>query len=180
MFTAVGPLKGYLFQIKYTLLVLLEKSYGSTSNFHVHIEKIDDILVENSDETKEIKQTKHHDNIKNRNDNDLDLWKTLSNWSTILLKDSEILNQTKFYFISTDLYVDKASNYLKINGRNPTLALELLDLVDHSKNKKGKEYKTNFNQLENKQKIRLLTNTYILDNTVNFNIIDFKIQQLYI
>lgn len=75
---ARGPALGYLYQVAYALLLLLESDSGTK----IYIEKIDDIQIEREVDAREALQLKHsnREDPPPLTDRSTDFWKTLANW----------------------------------------------------------------------------------------------------
>lgn len=78
-FTAASSALGYIYQVRYALVVLLKASPESL----ISIEKLDDIAFHEEGEAKELLQTKHHvSHTGSLTDFSPDLWKTLRVWTS--------------------------------------------------------------------------------------------------
>jgi hypothetical protein len=82
-FSAAGPALGYLVQVEYALLLLLQYM-DDKDECAVSIETLDDITFHDGDGTPTEKlQAKHHINRRSSLSNaSNELWKTLGNWIT--------------------------------------------------------------------------------------------------
>lgn len=78
---ARGPATGYLYQVSYALLLLL----NADADARIFIEKIDDIQLNNNGNAIEALQLKHsiQGPPPNLTDRSVDLWKTLGNWADL-------------------------------------------------------------------------------------------------
>src|ERR1035441_9728806 len=83
-FSAAGPALGYLAQVDYALLAMLEHMDDEDS-FTTSIETLDDIVFHHADtdDATEKWQSKHSiDGSRSLSDASVDLWKTIHNWIT--------------------------------------------------------------------------------------------------
>lgn len=81
-FGAAGPALGYLAQVDYALLAMLERMNVEDS-FTTSIETLDDIVFHHADtdDATEKWQSKHSiDSSRSLSDTSVDLWKTINNW----------------------------------------------------------------------------------------------------
>ena len=81
-FSAAGPALGYLAQVDYALLAMLEHMDDEDS-FTTSIETLDDIVFHHADtdDATEKWQSKHSiDSSRSLSDTSVDLWKTINNW----------------------------------------------------------------------------------------------------
>src|SRR4051794_41579770 len=80
-FSATGPLLGYLYQCRWALLLLLQKT-RTIPNTQVSVERFDDVAFEDQGNPLEAIQTEHHTGApRSLSDASVDLWKTLRVWS---------------------------------------------------------------------------------------------------
>ncbi len=79
-FSAAPSALGYLHQVRYALVLLLQARAPDTV---ISIEKIDDVAFEDTGEPSHLLQLKHHiTHTANLTDSSTDLWKTLRVWAT--------------------------------------------------------------------------------------------------
>jgi len=80
-FTAAPAALGYLYQCRYALYLLLERSRTDT-DAQISVEKFDDIAFEKAGTPEELVQTKHHvGKVCDLSDSSPDLWTTLRAWA---------------------------------------------------------------------------------------------------
>ena len=122
---AHGQLTGYLYQIRYALLLLLE---NENPNYRISIEKFDDISFENDGSPIELIQTKHHlTNTGNLSDGSMDLWRTIKAWLDEVECHPELLGACRFLIITTaSAPENSAASYLMKKDRNIKEAIRLL------------------------------------------------------
>ena len=80
---ASAQMNGYLYQVLYALLLLLE---NENLNYRISIEKFDDISFEDGYSLREMIQTKHHSKPGNLTDKSVDLWRTIKIYLSKSLK----------------------------------------------------------------------------------------------
>lgn len=78
-FSAQDPALGYLYQIRYALLLLLEEGVDGQES-EIAIERLDDIDIKKDEGKFRLVQTKHHKNPDFLTDACPDLWKTIRIW----------------------------------------------------------------------------------------------------
>ena len=124
---AAGPMIGYLYQMRYALLLLLENDRQS---YRISIEKFDDIAFEDGNSPKELIQTKHHATAGNLGDKSVDLWKTIKIWLDQLEEHSNLFESCRFLIVTTQIAAENsAASLLKISKRNEKEAISILKKV---------------------------------------------------
>ena len=124
---AAGPMLGYLYQMRYALLLLLEKDCQS---YRISIEKFDDIAFEEGNIPKELIQTKHHATAGNLGDKSVDLWKTIKVWLDQLEEHSKLFESCRFLIVTTQIAPENsAASRLKISNRDEKEAIRILKSV---------------------------------------------------
>lgn len=79
-FSAAASALGYLYQVRYGLVLLLEAKNPASA---LSLEKIDDVAFEESGDPTQMLQFKHRlDRTATLTDSSTDLWKTLRVWAT--------------------------------------------------------------------------------------------------
>lgn len=100
-FSAKEPSLGYIYQLKYALLLLLTNA-RDLDNPKVRIENLDDVEIEDIN-TINLYQTKLH--IKNKGnltDSSVDFWKTIRVWSENITNGLIDPDKTIFNLITTE------------------------------------------------------------------------------
>jgi len=100
---AAENMLGYLYQVKYALVLLLDTNLP---NAQISIEKFDDIAFSEDGFSMplEMIQLKHHMSVRNKGsltDTSADLWRTLKAWIDNINNDSTLLDNTFFSIITT-------------------------------------------------------------------------------
>ncbi len=163
---------GYLYQVQYALLLLIE--IGITDpEAQISIEYLDDIAFEKEGTPSELIQTKHHINVKaSLTDSSTDLWRTLRVWSENLLQGRLQTENVTLTLITTEYAaVNSAACKLRPHAsgsRNVDEALKtLLTIAQSSESKTNKAAYKAFLSLNQNQQQALLTNVHILDGSPN-------------
>jgi hypothetical protein len=98
IFSANEPSLGYLYQIRYGLLLIVSELNPEAN---LLIEKIDDISIERPDSL-DVYQTKLHINsVANLTNASSDLWKTIRVWSEGIINNQIDPNNCLFNLITT-------------------------------------------------------------------------------
>lgn len=125
-FSAAPSALGYLFQIRYALVLLLQAEDPASI---ISIEKLDDIAFEVRGDPAELLQTKHHvSHTASLTDSSTDLWKTIRVWSIAAKTGTVDLASTILSLITTaEAGADSAAALLRPGpSRNTALALQKL------------------------------------------------------
>lgn len=171
---------GYLYQVRYALLLLIKAGTEDTSA-QIAIESLDDIVFSKEGSPRELIQTKHHLNQKaSLSDASSDLWKTLRVWSENFLQNKLDTKNVILTLITTaQAPKDSVASKLRphISGtRNIDEALKMLiTTAQSSDNKANKAAYKAFLGLSHDQQKWLLTQVHILDCAPNILDIETKI-----
>jgi len=163
-FSAAGPALGYLAQVNYALLAMLEH-LDSEDSFSVSIETLDDIVFHNTetDTATEKWQSKHSiDGTRSLSDASTDLWKTIHNW--IIEPDPR---ESRLVLLATARGSTVASQLYPGPGRDVDSAIaELEKIARESRNEANKPYYTAFMGLTPEERRALLNRVEVIDETV--------------
>lgn len=180
-FSAKEPSLGYIYQIKYALLLLLKDS-RNLENPILRIECLDDIDITDVNTTN-LYQTKLHIKSKaNLTDSSVDFWKTIRIWSQYISDGTIDINQTVLNLITTEnIPTTSILHKLKEKIINEAELLDIIKKLDEiaisstsDSTKKGREEYQNLS-IENKRS--LIERIRIFDNSVNISDIDAKIKK---
>lgn len=172
-FSAAASSLGYFYQCRYALLEALQHLSDDIS-FSMGIETLDDIVIEKTDSSLEILQTKHHnEGSANLTNASIDLWKTLRIWIEGLSSGS-IPPNTHFFLVTTSICSDgTAASYLRVNNRDVQNALEILNNTAlTSTTDANTEAYCAFISMEEEDRFRLLESIKILDKSPSIELLD--------
>jgi hypothetical protein len=171
IFSANEPNLGYLFQVRYGLLLIVSEQNQAAK---LLIEKMDDISIETPDSF-DVYQTKLHINsIANLTNSSTDLWKTIRVWSVGITNGQLDPDNCLFNLITTaEASADTIPFKLK-QGTSDKRDIEellklLLEVARTSKSTTNKAAYAAFIALtEDKQK-KLIKNISVVDSSVDLN-----------
>ncbi len=124
---AAGQMMGYLYQVRYAMLLLLE---SENPTFKISIEKFDDIAFEDGFSPVEMIQNKHHGSAGSLTDRSVDLWKTIKVWLDQTKDKPDLLNNCRFLIITTQTAgIGSAASMLKKESRDENKAIQILKEV---------------------------------------------------
>ncbi len=174
-FSANAPALGYLYQIRYALLLLI-KAGRDNPEIELSLENLDDIAFEEYGAPIELIQTKYHvKSTSSLSDSSTELWKTLRIWSTALSRKEIDVDNTILSLVTTAKAADgSAASLLRpvnSNGRNEELALEILRSVARTSlstvNKPA--YESFLKNISEAEQVRLVRQINILDSSPNIS-----------
>lgn len=91
---------GYFFQLQCALLFLME---SADDDIKICVEKFDDISFHKDDDTvTQLMQLKYHSTTGNLTNSNIDFWRTLKVWIDAINQTPSVLENTKFYIITTN------------------------------------------------------------------------------
>ena len=172
---ASAQMNGYLYQIRYALLLLLE---NENLNYRVSIEKFDDISFDDGYSLREMIQTKHHSKPGNLMDKSADLWRTIKIWLDQLVKNPYILSSCRFLIITTEIAEEhSAVALLRHDNRDEKRAVELLKATAKgNRNSVLKAVCEQFNALDNDCLIKLFKSVEIIDGAPSIVDVEQKLK----
>lgn len=165
---ASAQMLGYLYQVRYALVLLLE---NDNSDCQVSIEHFDDVAFGIDDTPIQRIQLKHH--IKHQgdlSDASTDMWRTIKVWLDAISESPDILSGTNFLIITTATApIDSAAFLLKKDSnRNPDTAYEKLKTVCFSSvNQAHQRYYDAFREAGEDTVKQLIRQIYIIDCASN-------------
>lgn len=126
-FDASASALGYVFQIRFALLMALRK-VRAQPDVQISLETLDDVAFDNEGSPQELFQTKHH--IKSEadlTDYSGDLWKTLRVWSTSK-QSGQLKDDARLFLVPTATEADKSvASHLRESKRD--IGMILFELV---------------------------------------------------
>src|SRR3989338_5540734 len=171
IFSANEPNLGYLYQVRYGLLLIVSKQ---NQDAKLLIEKIDDISIQTPD-LLDVYQTKLHINsVANLTNASADLWKTIRVWSEGIKGRQLDPDNCLFNLITTaEASTDTIPFKLK-QGTNETrdvdeLLKSLLEVAKTSDSKTNKAAYDAFIALSSNQQKKLIKNISVIDSSVDLN-----------
>lgn len=167
--SAKEQLLGYVYQVEYALVLLLE---SSDENAQISIEKFDDIAFAKEGTPVELIQTKHHI-VKRADLTDCspDLWRTLKVWIDACTRSEELLAKTRFLLITTSIASENSvCDVLRKNGNRLDKEIDrcyslLLEVAKTSANVSLKPYFKAFLDFDEQKAKSLLKNMYVIDGS---------------
>ncbi|RYY46938.1 MAG: hypothetical protein EOO06_13430 [Chitinophagaceae bacterium] len=180
-FSAREPSLGYVYQIKYALLLLITNS-RTTSNPKIRIENLDDIEIENIDSI-QLFQTKLHIKSKATLTNaSVDFWKTIRIWADHIKSGLIELESTLFALLTTESVSEESVlvNFKKenLNSKEIDHVVKKLDEISTSSNNQSiQEAFKAYGQLDINQKKILIARIRIFDASISIPEIDEKIKK---
>jgi hypothetical protein len=181
-FSAQDSALGYLYQIRYALLFLLEAREDG-HEFELAIENLDDIDIKKNGNEFKLVQIKHHRNPDFLTNACPDLWKTIRIWCINFKKKSFQLENTALAILTTEIAPDRSiANILRprsYGNRDVAAAVEkLINVTNTSKNKENQEAYTIFTSLSKEEQTALVEKIQVLDGSPN--ILDLRKKTLNI
>lgn len=178
IFSAVAPMVGYLYQIRYPLMEMLRTGEGK----FLTIEKFDDIGIEDIHGKKTFVQLKHHGGGSLSNSS-ADLWKTIRIWCSGINSNSIDVHKTNFNIITTQTASDNSiAYYMTPRGKEEKICedeiIEKLKYVsENSVSKENKEAYEEFKRTDLIDLKELINNITIIDNAPNIIDLESKIKK---
>lgn len=167
-FDASASMLGYLYQIRYALLIALNKLHeiDDPDDGIISLEKLDDVAFEEGGVPKGLLQTKLHEDLGNITNRGSDLWKTIRVWATAVSSGVVDVDAAVFTLVTTQAAAPSSiALYLSQDKekRNPELALKLLREIalEESSESNKAAYKI-FNDLAPDLQKRLVESIYIV------------------
>lgn len=169
---------GYLYQVRYALLILLE---NDNSEAQISIEKFDDVAFSEADIPKQLLQLKHHISRQaSLTDGSTDLWRTLKVWIDKISESPNVLNDTDFLIVTTAIAPEgtAASCLKRCNNRNEDEAYEkLMNVCLNLENKENQKYYAAFLSTDEAIIKRLIKNIFVIDGASNIIDIEMDIRK---
>jgi hypothetical protein len=155
---------GYLFQIRYALVLLLRADNPESV---ISIEKLDDVAFDEDGEPTQLLQLKHHIiNTASLTDSSTDLWKTLRVWATAVVEGSLDLTSVMLSLVTTaSAPTESAAGMLRAGiDRNENCALQKLRIAGQaSRNAAVKSAYGVFQRLTPEAQQMLISRIQVLD-----------------
>lgn len=171
IFSAKEPNLGYLYQVRYGLLLIVSELNQEAK---LLIEQIDDISIE-TPSALEVYQTKLHINsVANLTNASTDLWKTIRVWSEGIVSgqldpDNCIFNLITTAAASADTIPFKLKQGTKDTREVDEIIKSLLEVATTSDSKSNKTAYAAFTALTNEQQKKLIKNISVIDSSIDLN-----------
>ena len=180
-FSAKEPSLGYIYQIKYALLLILTTA-RELENPKVRIESLDDIDIDDINSLNLYQTKLHITNKGNLTDASVDFWKTIRIWCENISTGAIDIDNTVFNLITTEnvpetsvLHNFTENNFSEDNIKEIIKKLELVT-IDSTNLTNAKGYEA-FQNLSFDIKKKLIKNIRIIDNSIGVEEIDSKIKK---
>ncbi len=159
---------GYLYQVRYALVLLLE---NDNADCQISIEKFDDVAFAKDGVPVQLIQLKHHiQHQGSLTDASTDMWRTIKVWLDAISENPNILNETNFLIITTAIAPSDSAAFLlkKDSNRNPKAAYEKLKSVClRSENQTHQKYYDAFKEASEDTVKELIKQIYVIDCASN-------------
>lgn len=183
IFDATPSALGYIYQVRYALLLALKKiaEANDPDDCFISIEKLDDIAFEENGDPVELLQAKYHGSPGNLTDRSTDLWKTVRVWSEMIAKPGVALEEMAFTLLTTQSAVSGSiANHLGTDEetRNvPAALVAMRSIAQESENVTNKKAYAAFTALEPWQQEGLLKSIYVIGNSPHIIEVEEKIKR---
>lgn len=165
---------GYLYQVLSALLLIMD--YNNDVK-NLTIEKFDAVsFLDDKDNPSTLLQIKHQIKAKgNLSDTSTDLWRSINSWCDSIENKNLDVSATKFVIITAATApVNSIAYYLQENLklRDTKKARELILVAASGSQKTTELFRKSFLELYKDKQIKLVSNIYVYDNSVNIK--DFR------
>lgn len=155
---------GYLYQVRYALLMLLEAIERGSTDAAMSIETSDDVEFYQAGTPVELLQTKHSFKTQpSLSDTSTEIWKTLRIWSEYVASGSPMLD---FTLVSTAKAAKSTvAHLLQVgHGRDVSAALERLDAIAMAAaNKENEPYYASYISLDDDTRRKMVERIKVVD-----------------
>lgn len=169
LFNASGSMLGYIYQIRYALLLSLKRlsDISDPDECNISIEKLDDVAFDRDGRPEELLQTKHHVELGNLTDRSPDIWKTIRIWVALYKAGEITLGNVILTLVTTQtLPGESLASRLGIdNGRNVSIAKSLMDEISIEANETNQQGYEAYKILTDAEKDLLLNSIRVIGNS---------------
>ena len=182
-FDATASALGYIYQVRYALLLAYEKitEVDDPDDCFISIEKLDDIAFEEGGDPTELLQAKYHGTPGNVTDRSEDFWKTIRVWAEMFAAPRASLDGATFTLLTTQSAVaGSIASHLGTNAktRNVDAALEAMrEIAKETNNSTNKKAYDAFSALEPWQQKTMLSSVYVIGNSPDIIAVEDKIKR---
>jgi len=183
IFDATPSALGYIYQVRYALLLALKKiaEANDPDDCFISIEQLDDIAFEENGDPVELLQAKYHGSPGNLTDRSADLWKTVRIWSEMIASQEVSLEEVAFTLLTTESAVpDSIANYLGTDEKTRNIQAALIamrNISQETQNATNKKAYEAFTALEPWQQEGLLNSIYVIANSPHIIEVEKKIKR---
>lgn len=178
IFSAEEPTLGYLYQITYSLLLLIQSS--EIEDAKVAIEKLDDIVILEPDSTQVFQMKYHLNSVANLTDRSSDFWKTVRVWCTAISNGTIDANSTSLHLITTAPASEDsiAKEFTKdaVERELDDLVLKLNAIASETSNISNKPGYDAYNALSAENRKLLVSKIHVCDSSLGIEEIKLKIR----
>lgn len=161
-FSAVEQLAGYVYQVRYGLLLLLQEE----EDREMVLEQLDDVEFGQEGTALELLQFKHHVKRKGGlSDRSSDLWKTIRIWATRVLHNQIDIDRIRLTLITTSLAdADSIVGAIKYGSKPLDTIVQLLtNIAESGGNETNKEAYQAFLLLPVEKRVKLVRSISVTD-----------------
>jgi hypothetical protein len=180
LFNASASMLGYVYQIRYALLLSLRRlsDVSDPDECNISIEKLDDVAFDRDGTPEELLQTKCHIVPGNLTDRSADIWKTIRIWIALYNSGEIALGNVILTLVTTQsLPLGSLACLLGIDkSRDTATAKSLMDTISFEKNDTNQQGYDAYKALTDTEKNILLDSIRVIGNSNNLlNIRDMMI-----
>lgn len=183
IFDATPSALGYIYQVRYALLLALKKigEAEDPDDCFISIEKLDDIAFEEGGSPVELLQAKYHGSPGNLTDRSADIWKTIRVWCDFIVHKNLQIKEATFTLLTTETAMPNSiASYLGADAKTRDTQSALIvmrEIVQETQNATNKNAYEAFAALELWQQESLLKSTYVITNSPNILDVEQKIKR---
>lgn len=177
-FAAHASMLGYLYQIRYALLLLVKAGFED-QNKSVALETLDDISFEEKGTPLELIQTKHRAEKADLTDSSSDLWKSLRVWCAFYTEHPT--SQATLTLVTTATATPgSVVELLRLNGSHDvsTVHQRLVAIAQHGGNVALKSAYDAFLALPEDARLNILSRVQVIDDSKRISDLPGEIKRL--
>ena len=167
-FSAREPSLGYYYQVRFGLLTLL-KAIRELDNPTLKLEALDDIQLDDLNQTHLIQTKLHVLNPANLTDRSGDFWKTIRVWAESIKSGELDLESSKFTLVTTERIPENSIliNFKPDSKKVESLQNDLCEIAKEKDNKNNLKGYESFLSLTDEQRKQLLSKIVIADSSLD-------------
>lgn len=172
--SAAGPALGYIYQLWWPLLKLIDDAYRSP-DVQFRLERTDDLEIQNGLKKDQLVQIKHHTGTSTLTANSVDFWRTVNVWmDTALSSDARLC-------ICTTQKISPSSDLKLLRGGDArdskTACQEIEKTAGASGSKETKKWRERFLSLTEQQRADMVDCITIFDGETKFSSLDEELRK---